>query len=72
QHLMVVPEHIANNLQHHYDVVYKRLPVTTPLHKYWLLWHAKYDNQASHQWARTLVHAIMTETSYSIGYDYKS
>lgn len=72
QHLMVVPEHIASNLQHHYDVVYKRLPVTTPLHKYWLLWHAKYDNQASHQWARNLVHAIMTETSYSIGYDYKS
>lgn len=70
--LLVIPEHIARNLQRHYALVYKPLPVTTPRHKYWLIWHEKYDNEPSHIWIRNLVIHTMQETSYSVGYDLKS
>ncbi len=71
-YLMVVPEHIARNMQNHVEVVFKPLPVETPIHKYWLLWHPKYDNEPSHLWARQLVYSIMIQSEYSIGYDLKS
>lgn len=51
---------------------YKPLPVATLRHKYWLIWHAKYDNDPSHVWIRTLVLQAMSKTAYSIGYDLKS
>lgn len=72
QHLLVIPEHIARNLKKHFPIVYKPLPVETPHHKYWLVWHAKYDNEAAHIWVRTLVTALMESSPYSIGYDIKS
>ncbi|WP_137170627.1 LysR family transcriptional regulator [Marinomonas sp. FW-1] len=72
QHLMVIPEHIARNLKKHFSLTYKPLPITTPRHKYWLLWHAKYDNDPSHLWIRSLVLQVMSEATYSIGYDAKS
>jgi len=70
--LLVIPEHIARNLKHHFPLTYKSLPVATPRHKYWLIWHAKYDNDPSHVWIRTLVLQAMSKTAYSIGYDFKS
>lgn len=71
-YLMVVPEHIARNMKNHFDVVFKPLPVKTPKHKYWLLWHPKFDNEPSHVWARQLVYDIMNHSEYSIGYDSES
>nr|QIH43544.1 LysR family transcriptional regulator [Vibrio ziniensis] len=72
EYLMVVPEHIARNMQNHFDLVFKSLPVKTPKHKYWLLWHSKFDNEPSHVWARQLVYDIMNHSEYSIGYDSNS
>lgn len=71
-HLMVVPEHIARNMCHHFDILFKSLPVQTPKHKYWLLWHPKFDNEPSHLWVRTIVHSAMIQSEYSIGYDFRS
>ncbi len=71
-YLMVVPEHIARNMKNHVDVVFKPLPVNTAKHKYWLLWHPKFDNESAHLWARQLVYSIMLQSEYSIGYDFKS
>lgn len=72
QHLLVIPEHIARNLKNHFSLIYKPLPITTPRHKYWLIWHAKYDNDPSHLWMRSLVLQVMSKAAYSIGYDSKS
>ena len=68
EHLMVLPEHIARNLQRHLPICYKALPMTTQLHKYWLIWHPKYDEDPSHQWARKLIKQVMDNSQYSIGY----
>ncbi|ETI59678.1 LysR family transcriptional regulator [Marinomonas profundimaris] len=70
--LLVIPEHIARNLKKHFPIAYKPLPVTTPRHKYWLIWHAKYDNEPSHVWIRNLVLQVMSKAAYSINYDLKS
>ena len=72
QHLLVIPEHIARNLKNHFSLIYKPLPITTPRHKYWLIWHAKYDNDPSHLWMRRLVLQVMSKAAYSIGYEPKS
>lgn len=72
QHLLVIPEHIARNLKNHFALTYKPLPITTPRHKYWLIWHAKHDNDPSHLWMRSLVLQVMSKASYSIGYESKS
>ncbi|MFH4528601.1 LysR family transcriptional regulator [Vibrio diabolicus] len=65
-HLMVVPEHIANNLAKHWPLVHKALPFETPTHEYWLMWHPKYDNDPAHQWVREQIHAVMKISEYSI------
>ncbi|WP_212653943.1 LysR family transcriptional regulator [Marinomonas sp. CT5] len=72
QHLLIIPEHIARNLKKHFSLTYKPLPITTPHHKYWLIWHAKYDSDPSHLWVRNLVFEVMSKSAYSIGYDVKS
>ncbi|WP_417528392.1 LysR family transcriptional regulator [Marinomonas shanghaiensis] len=72
QHLLVIPEHIARNLKNHFALTYKPLPITMPRHKYWLIWHAKHDNDPSHLWMRSLVLQVMSKASYSIGYESKS
>ena len=68
-HLMVLPFHIANNLSHQLDIVFQPLPLATPMHKYWLLWHPKYDNDLAHQWARNIIKITMDNSHYSIGYE---
>lgn len=68
-HLMVLPFHIANNLQQELAIVFLPLPLATPEHKYWLLWHPKYDHDLAHQWARESIKNIMDNSQYSIGYE---
>ncbi|WP_322804838.1 LysR family transcriptional regulator [Vibrio alfacsensis] len=66
EHLMVVPEHIAVNLAKHWDLVHKALPIETPVHQYWLMWHPKYDNDPAHRWVREEIRAVMQISEYSI------
>lgn len=66
EHLMVVPEHIAVNLAKHWCLVHKALPLETPVHQYWLMWHPKYDTDPAHKWVREEIHAVMQTSEYSI------
>lgn len=70
--LMITPEHIARNFARQFPLVYKPLPIETPCYRYWLIWHERYDQTPSHQWARAVVLDAMTQSEYSIGYDLKS
>jgi len=68
-YLMVLPFHIANNLSQHLDICFQPLPLDTPVHKYWLLWHPKHDQDLAHQWARNNIKQVMENSQYSIGYE---
>ncbi|TKF16512.1 LysR family transcriptional regulator [Vibrio genomosp. F6] len=71
-YLMVIPFHIAHNLSQHIELSYLPLPVETPTHKYWLLWHSKYDQDPAHQWGREMIKSVLDKSEYSIGYVLKS
>ncbi|ELR63414.1 Transcriptional regulator, LysR family [Photobacterium marinum] len=64
--LMVIPEHIASNMQQMFPIIYKPLPFNAPEHRYWLLWHPRFDSDPSHRWLRELVLAVMQSSMYSI------
>ncbi|NVD08423.1 LysR family transcriptional regulator [Vibrio sp. JPW-9-11-11] len=66
-YLMIVPEHIARNLSRNYPLAYRDLPVTSEPHRYWLMWHPKFDQDKAHQWMRHNVLNAMQSSSYSIG-----
>ncbi|PMJ91701.1 LysR family transcriptional regulator [Vibrio sp. 10N.261.55.A7] len=66
EHLMIVPEHIADNLTKHGSLTYKSLPFDMEQHQYWLMWHPKYDNDSGHKWLREEVRAVMSWSEYSI------
>jgi len=67
--LLVTPHHIARNMSEHMPITYRSLPVEVPLQKYWLIWHPKYDKDASHQWIREQFYQIFRRSIYSVGYD---
>lgn len=71
-YLLVIPQHIARNMQMHLPISYRDLPLDLPLQKYWIIWHPKYDDEKSHQWVRELCYEILRSSIYSVGYDYKS
>ena len=64
--LMVIPEHIAFNMKRLFPISYKALPIAVPEHKYWLLWHPRFDNDPAHAWLRELVLNVMRGSMYSI------
>ncbi|HCZ9306210.1 TPA: LysR family transcriptional regulator [Vibrio alginolyticus] len=66
EHLMVAPEHIAVNLAKHWDLTHKELPLETPIHQYWLMWHPKYDTDPAHKWVREEIRSVMQISEYSI------
>ncbi len=68
EHLMVVPEHIAKHLSHSLPVTFKPLPLETQLHKYWLVWHPKFDQDLAHRWLREEVREVMLNIESSIGF----
>ncbi|GAM61617.1 transcriptional regulator [Vibrio ishigakensis] len=72
EHLQLLPEHIAINLCKDAPLVYKHLELDTTPHRYWLLWHPKYDQDKAHLWFRQRVLEIMNRSDYSIGYELKS
>ncbi|MFA0083393.1 LysR family transcriptional regulator [Vibrio breoganii] len=53
QTLMTVPLHIAAGFADR-DLVVKPVPFDTDEHSYYLLWHARYNNDPEHQWFREL------------------
>ncbi|MGF1777776.1 LysR family transcriptional regulator [Vibrio nomapromontoriensis] len=66
EHLMIVPKHIAVNLAKYWDITHKPLPIDTLAHKYWLMWHPKYDSDSAHKWVREEVRAVMQLSEFSI------
>ncbi|MFW7525424.1 LysR family transcriptional regulator [Vibrio ostreicida] len=66
-YLMVVPQHIARNLSDDHPLLYRPLPFDTQAHRYWLIWHPKYDQDKAHQWMRQKVLNAMQTSTYSIG-----
>lgn len=70
--LLITPEHIARQLSEHYPLTYRALPVEPIQHKYWLVWHPKYDLDPGHLWARSLIANIMKHAKGSVGYDKNS
>ena len=70
--LLVTPKHIARNMKQHLPIVNHALPLDIPAQKYWLIWHAKYDQDPAHKWIRTQALGVLQESMYSVGYNYKS
>lgn len=64
--LLTVPLHIAVNLKSTQKLHVIDIPFNVPTHKYWLLWHPKYDHEPSHRWTREHVLSIMRSSMYSV------
>ncbi|GHA62816.1 LysR family transcriptional regulator [Photobacterium aphoticum] len=64
--LMVIPQHIAHNMQAHFPLTHKPMPLVTTEHRYWLLWHPRYDADPAHRWFREQVLAVLQDSMYSI------
>lgn len=52
--LMTVPLHIASQYADKYPIKLKRFPIRLPQHKYYLLWHARHQQDPGHRWFREL------------------
>ncbi|WP_199911550.1 LysR substrate-binding domain-containing protein [Dongshaea marina] len=65
-YLLVTPEHIARNMGQQFETEYRSLPLTTPIHQYWMLWHPRYDQDPAHLWAREHVLGIFRDSIYSV------
>lgn len=50
--LITLPKHILNEYSHFFELVEQPLPFTLDTHDYYLLWHAKYQNDPEHRWFR--------------------
>ncbi|CAM3788255.1 LysR family transcriptional regulator [Parendozoicomonas haliclonae] len=57
--LLTIPMHIAHGMREKYPITYSPLPIHVPNHKYWLIWHPKYDTSPSHRWFREFVLQVM-------------
>ncbi|MCY9873415.1 LysR family transcriptional regulator [Vibrio barjaei] len=64
--LLTVPLHIAVNLKKTQRLHVIDIPFNVPTHKYWLLWHPKYDHEPAHRWTRDHVLSIMRSSMYSV------
>lgn len=71
-YLLIIPRHIARNMQRHISISYRDIPADLPKQKYWLIWHPKYDKEPAQQWVREEVFKLLQNSLYSVGYDTKS
>lgn len=71
-YLLVIPEHIAKSLSLKFPILYRDLPISLPVQKYWLLWHSKFDYDLAHKWFREMTFSALQESEYSIGHNLKS
>ncbi|MDG3087103.1 LysR family transcriptional regulator [Vibrio hannami] len=68
-YLLVVPEHVAKNVSETVDITYRTFPLEIVSHKYWLIWHPKYDRDPAHRWMREQATRAIQTSMYSIAYD---
>lgn len=52
--MLTTPLHIAADFAQSYDLQIHALPLNLPAHQYYLLWHAKYQQDPEHRWFREL------------------
>ncbi|MCE7612646.1 LysR family transcriptional regulator, partial [Vibrio fluvialis] len=52
--LVTVPLHIAAQYAKHYPLAVLSAPFELATHNYYLLWHAKFQNDDEHRWFREL------------------
>ncbi|MBQ0730037.1 MAG: LysR family transcriptional regulator [Oleispira antarctica] len=57
--MLTVPLHIAAEFSKTHTLKIKPLPVSVKPHKYYLLWHAKYQQDFEHAWLRELCLPIL-------------
>lgn len=59
--VMTVPLHIASKYARKYDLCLREYPIAIPPHKYYLLWHAKYNQDLEHKWFRNICINLIAE-----------
>lgn len=59
--MLTIPLHIAAEFAKKYSLQIKPLPITIKPHQYYLLWHAKYQQDPEHVWFRQLCLPILTD-----------
>jgi DNA-binding transcriptional LysR family regulator len=64
--LLTIPEHIAVKLAQRAPIVHKALPFDAPLHRYWLLWHARCHYDPAHKWFRDQVFDVMYHSMHGV------
>lgn len=57
--VLTIPLHIAAEFSKKYPLQIKPLPMTIKPHQYYLLWHAKYQQDSEHVWLRELCLPIL-------------
>ena len=68
--LLTIPLHIAADFSQRYDLSIKPLPVDITAQHYYLLWHAKYNEDPEHIWFRGICFPIIKahlEKTISLG-----
>ena len=60
--ILTTPLHIAADFASRFDLQLHRLPLDIKPHDYYLLWHAKYQQDVEHQWFRQLCAMTLTRT----------
>ena len=65
-YLMIVPKHIATNLAQDHPLMFYSLPFDPDPHRYWLMWHPKYDQDKAHSWIRDLILGCIRTSKHSI------
>lgn len=58
--LMTAPLHIASKYAKKYDLSLREYPISIPPHKYYLLWHAKHNQDNEHRWFRAICIDLIT------------
>ncbi|WP_375752520.1 LysR family transcriptional regulator [Vibrio sp. HN007] len=71
-YLLVIPEHVAKKVSESVDITYRKFPLELESHKYWLIWHPKYDRDPAHRWMRAQASRAIRGSMYSIAYDLES
>lgn len=59
QTIITAPLHIANKYVQKFDLAIRPLPKQLPPHQYYLLWHAKHQQDPEHKWFRELCFPIL-------------
>lgn len=59
--LLTTPLHIAADFAQSYDLQIKPLPIALKPHHYYLLWHAKHNDDPEHQWFRELCYPLFKQ-----------